>query len=254
MRRVRDKPTLPLQQVIHLHQQAVQRGLHRFQVRRQRFKLQRSQRIAVPPANGLGHGAQGLEAPADGQPDQQRQQRHANQDGPEGVADDALDHVLANVVALAHPDQQALLHVGEHERAPVIAVFHQVVRPEGGGRCVEDRRAGGAHQQLTVGAPYLEGQAGFVGVRGAVFADTAHGLIESLVEAVPVGIAGIALAQYALQQTGALGELGVVDFFDFVVAVPQHEPTDQAITQQDQHQYRNEDARADRIHGLSSTM
>ncbi|MOA61003.1 hypothetical protein D3C78_1860360 [compost metagenome] len=87
----------------------------------------------------------------------------------------------------------------------------------------------------------------------AVDTDPAHGLVEGLIQALPVGLASIALAQYTLQQTGALGELGVVDFFDFVMAVAQHQPADQRVAEQDHHQYRDQNARADRDHACTAS-
>ena len=169
------------------------------------------------------------------------------------MAHDALDHVLADVIALAHPNQQSLLWVGQKKGAPVIAVVHQVMGAEGRRRCRQHRRFGGAHQQLAVSAPHLKGQAGFIRVGDALLAHAAHRLVKRLIQTVPVGFIGIALAQYALQQARTLGELGVVDLFDFVVAVAQHQPTDQGIAQQDQHQHRDEDACAYRVHGVSTS-
>ncbi len=250
---VGDEAAFALQQVIHLHQQPVERGLHGLQIGRQRLEVQRLQGVGIAPPNRPDHGAQRGEPPADGQPDQHGQQWHADQGGPKGVAHDAFDQVLANVVALAHPDQQSLLRVGEEEGAPVVAVVHDVVGAEGSRRGCKYGRLCRPHQQLTITAPHLEGQASFVRVGHALLPHTAHGLVERLIQAVPVGFAGVALAQHTLQQARTLGELSVVDFFDFVVAVAQHQPADQRVAEQNKHQHRNEDARANRGHGVSAS-
>ncbi|MNJ70174.1 hypothetical protein D3C77_666030 [compost metagenome] len=57
------------------------------------------------------HVLQRQQAPADGQPDQCGEDEDAGEVRPQGMTDDALHQVLAHVVALAHPDQQALATV-----------------------------------------------------------------------------------------------------------------------------------------------
>ncbi len=250
---VGDEASLALQHTLDLGQQAVERVLHGLQFFGQWRHIKRFEAFGIALADDSGHRLQRAHAPADGQPDRDHQQRHTDQRWPKRVTDNALNQVLAHIIALTHPDQKTLLWIGKEKAAPLVPVLDQVMGAFGCRRSTEQRSFGRAYQQFARGSPDLKGQPGFVGMGHATGADPAHGLIERLVQLVEVLFARCALTQYTLQQTRALGQLCIVDFFDFVMAVAQGEQADRQVAEQQQHQYRDQNARAYRSHALSSS-
>ncbi len=251
--RVSDEASLAFKHTLDLGQQAVERVLHGLQLSGQGRYSKRFEAFGIALADDSGHRLQRAQAPADGQPDRHHQQRHTDQRRPQRVTDNALNQVLAHVIALTHPNEKTLLWIGEEKAAPLVAVLDQIMGAFGCRRCTEQRRFGRAHQQLARGSPDLKGQPGFVGMGHATGADPAHGLIERLIQLVEVLFTRCALMQHALQQARALGQLCVVDFFDFVMAVAQGEQADGQVAEQQQHQHRDQNARAYRGHALSSS-
>ncbi|MNR49203.1 hypothetical protein D3C85_1685500 [compost metagenome] len=68
---------------------------------------------------GLSHVRQGLQPPADREPDHRREQQTADNVWPQCMTHDAADQICAHIIALADPDAHAVLRVVKEERAPV---------------------------------------------------------------------------------------------------------------------------------------
>ncbi|MNQ87970.1 hypothetical protein D3C85_1032150 [compost metagenome] len=168
------------------------------------------------------------------------------------MADDALHQVLAHVIALAHPDQQALATVRQGEAAPVVAVQLDIVETGALRRVVEGRGAGRAHQAPAVPVPHLEGQFAFVGMADLVRPGAAQGGVEGAVEAVPFG-AGQRHVHHPQQQPRVLRQLGIVDLLDLMAAVAVIEVDDEQGAEQQQDHHQPQGAAAQRGHGWPST-
>ena len=128
-------------------------------------------------AQAAGEILQGPQSPTQQQPEHPHQQRQAHQGRPEGMADDALDQILAQILALTDPDAQAAVGGPHQHPAPLATVLEHLVQPLGW-HLGQLRRVGGTNQQLAVGGPDLKGQLVLVGVRRHVAGTGLHGLVE----------------------------------------------------------------------------
>ena len=168
------------------------------------------------------------------------------------MADDALDQVLAQVLALADPDAQAAIG-GTHQHpapfAPVLEHLVQAFRRHLG----QLRRIAGAGQQPAIGGPDLEGQLILVGMRRHAAGNGLHGPIEHPDQLRPTIRRRRAGLQQAFQQARALDQLGVVDALDLAMAVAQRQQSQGQTASQHQGQGGGEDAGADGDHGWRSS-
>ncbi|MNY22260.1 hypothetical protein D3C86_1558600 [compost metagenome] len=169
------------------------------------------------------------------------------------MAYDPVHQVRTHVVTLADPDPQIIVLVLEHERAPMaIMQIHHVAeagfrrgRGEGG-------RAGRMHQHFALGIPHLKGKLALIGMAIDPGNRFAQGLVERLIQ-LGVFLARHGHAHHTLQQPGILGQLGIVDFGDFVVAVMQIEHADHPQAGEHQADDQGQGATPDRGHRRSST-
>ena len=246
---VGDEAALALQQLLDLQQQPIERGLHGFQFARQGIELQGLQGFRIAVADQPGHPPQRFQAPADGQPGQQRQQHQADQMGCEGMAQDAADQIGAHLFALADPEHQVVLGVGQQEAIPGLAL-QGLLGEARGRRHAEDGRAGRAHQGDAAGVPGLEGHLGLVSVAIGAVVGLGQGLGDTGVQRQATFAAGGG-AQHALEDTRALRQLRIVDLADLALAVVDIGQGDQQGADQQQREHQADGAAADGGHGHS---
>ncbi|MNG17817.1 hypothetical protein D3C84_1018340 [compost metagenome] len=108
------------------------------------------------------------------------------------------------------------------------------------------------HQHLTLEVPDLKGNLRFIGMAVDLGCRLAQGLVEGLVQ-IGMFLARQGHAHDALQKTRVLGQLGIVDFGNFVVAVVQVEQADHCQASEHQANDQGQGATPDRGHRRSST-
>ncbi|MNQ87208.1 hypothetical protein D3C85_1024230 [compost metagenome] len=207
----------------------------------------------MPRPQGCGHIDQRFQSPADSQPDHDGQHQTSQDIGPQRMAYDPVDQIGPDVVSLAHPDAQVVLFVFEQKPAPmpVVQVYY-IAEARCCRRCSEGRCTGRVYQYLALEVPDLKGNLGFIGMPVDPGLRLAQGPIESLIQ-ISMFFARQGHAHDALQQASVLGQLGIIDFGNFVIAVVQIEHADHRQTGEHKANDQGQGATPDRGHRRSST-
>ena len=223
-----------------------------------------------------------MQAPADGQPHQQRQQRQADKVGQQAAQGDLLDQFAAHVFTLGHQNHVPILAVVQDKQAPVMTrQRNAVITAELVGQAVKRlvrlvrvrvviamevgdhlrQYAGGCagrlQQQLAVLIEHLEGQLAFIGMafpfyRALIGLADLQGLVQGLLQGLQV-TCGHGCTQHAFEQARRLGQLGIEQLFDLMAGVAVALVGDQGHRQAEQAQNQQQGTSTDRAHQALST-
>lgn len=81
----------------------------------------------MAPADDIGHVLQRPQPPTDRGPDQQRQRQAAEQERKQGMANNAVDQVVAHIIPFADPDHPVLFRHRQDETTPLFAGAGEIV-------------------------------------------------------------------------------------------------------------------------------
>ncbi len=187
VRRVSQETFLPVQQLVDLQQQSVERRHHRRELRRRRCDQQGRKIVRIARFQHLLHLPQRTQAPAHGDPDQQSHQGQADQIGQKALQRDVAGQLATNLHALGDHHPLIIRRIVQLEHSPAHAARGQIVearrKPDQGaqGFVVEHlgrrgrstshrtsvgspRRAGRSQQRASRGIQHQERELAFVGM------------------------------------------------------------------------------------------